>query len=397
MIMFAFLFIIISLLNQNYVFSSPVLLWSNSNLPQLAVPLSTLSPINVISNYICKLPSEQIQVRLFAVNELTNEDIQRGSQSKHPILLDARNEQSQFRYFPNVVDDVYKAFSLIPQSNNMQCSHIHFQITSSNIYETLHDALSAMKVSVDSIGTNSNTVIVMALISGPVVYDSANRQQRDIEIYEEDVVVSDDRSCMFYAETFGWGNVYDQESSGNYTLNLENSTCTSVSTVIGPNNITSATLELHWDNGTTNTVIMTLIANITGRYWYLESAIINETQYRYFAYGAYSKMDTPPTYSYVCTTATFVRYHPEGRGSYDFLDKFYIKNLQFQPFYANGSYFGPPNYCTSFFTGGIWMGITSSLLCLGILLFGIYRMMAIKSNDRFDDPKGKPLIIKAQE
>jgi hypothetical protein len=43
------------------------------------------------------------------------------------------------------------------------------------------------------------------------------------------------------------------------------------------------------------------------------------------------------------------------------------------------------------------MGITSSLLCLGILLFGIYRMMAIKSNDRFDDPKGKPLIIKAQE
>ncbi len=71
--------------------------------------------------------------------------------------------------------------------------------------------------------------------------------------------------------------------------------------------------------------------------------------------------------------------------------------LQFQPFYGNGSYFGPPNYCTSFFTSGIWMGITSSLLCLGILLFGVHRMMSIKSNDRFDDPKGKPLIIKAQE
>jgi len=43
------------------------------------------------------------------------------------------------------------------------------------------------------------------------------------------------------------------------------------------------------------------------------------------------------------------------------------------------------------------MGITSSLLCLGVLLFGIHRLMAIKSNDRFDDPKGKPLVIKAQE
>jgi hypothetical protein len=43
------------------------------------------------------------------------------------------------------------------------------------------------------------------------------------------------------------------------------------------------------------------------------------------------------------------------------------------------------------------MGITTSLLCLGILLVGIHRMMSIKSNDRFDDPKGKPLMIKTQE
>ncbi|CAF4243226.1 unnamed protein product [Rotaria sordida] len=69
----------------------------------------------------------------------------------------------------------------------------------------------------------------------------------------------------------------------------------------------------------------------------------------------------------------------------------------FQPFIENGSYFGSPNYCTSFFTNGIWMGLTSSLLCLGILLFSIYRMMNTKSNDRFDDPKGKLLIIKVQE
>ena len=43
------------------------------------------------------------------------------------------------------------------------------------------------------------------------------------------------------------------------------------------------------------------------------------------------------------------------------------------------------------------MGIFASLLLIGILLFGITRMMSIKTNDRFDDPKGKPLIIKAQE
>jgi len=71
------------------------------------------------------------------------------------------------------------------------------------------------------------------------------------------------------------------------------------------------------------------MANITGRYWYLEKAEINDTEYRYFAYGMNSKMDTPPAYSYVCTTATFVKYNSSSKyGTYDFQDKFFITNLQ---------------------------------------------------------------------
>jgi len=306
-------------------------------------------------------------------------------------------KKSQYRYFPNVADDVYKTFSLMSQSNNMQCSHIHFQITSTGVSETLHDALNAMKASVDSIGKDSSTVIVMALITGPVVSQSLIRQRRDTEVYFDDVILSEDQNCMFYADKLYLSDDKDQKSAGNYTLDYERSSCIQNTTIINDQNFTSVVLDLFWDNGINDTVETTLTASLSGRYWYLDSAIINETQYRYFAYGMYSKMDTPPTYSYVCTTATFIAYNPEKHGSYNFQDKFYITNFQFQPFYANGSYFGPPNYCTSFFTSGIWMGLTSSLLCLGILLFGISRMMQIKSNDRFDDPKGKPLIIKAQE
>ncbi len=61
------------------------------------------------------------------------------------------------------------------------------------------------------------------------------------------------------------------------------------------------------------------------------TAAINETQYRYFAYGMYSTMETPPTFSYVCTNALFIKYNdnkPTKHGSYDFTDKFYISNLQ---------------------------------------------------------------------
>jgi hypothetical protein len=154
---------------------------------------------------------------------------------------------------------------------------------------------------------------------------------------------------MFYADKLYWGNLDgDDSSAGNYTLDYDNSFCTPHTIVGRDTNISSVILDLAWNNGTADTVKMrfdqnnfvvcfenkkirffSLIANITGRYWYLEKAIINNTEYRYFAYGMHSKMDTPPTFSYVCTTAVFVKYDPKPPyGSYDFQDKFYITSLQ---------------------------------------------------------------------
>jgi V-type H+-transporting ATPase S1 subunit len=59
--------------------------------------------------------------------------------------------------------------------------------------------------------------------------------------------------------------------------------------------------------------------------------------------------------------------------------------------------FGQCNYCSGFFTSGIWMGIISSLLMAFILAFGVYLMTSINTMDRFDDPKGKPLTIAAEK
>jgi len=391
--MLSIILAIIPLFAASQAFSSPVLLWSNGKFPQSAVPLSTLSPLDVISNYICKIDSEQVEVHLFAVDQLRNEDIHRSSQSSHPILIDAKTGKSQYLYIPSVADDVYKTFSLIPQSNNMQCSRIHFQIVSSTIYQTLEEALNAMQSSLNRIETNSKTVTVMALISSPVVGQSLTRQRRAAAANDSDVVVSTDGSCMLYAEMLSREN---SASVANYSLDFTASSCERNGSTAG-NNSNVAILNLVWNDGPGQSIIMRINASISGLYWYFNSATINDTEYRYFAYGMPSKMDTPPTYSYVCTKALFVKYEPAGHGKYDFLDKVYITNFQFQPFRVNGSHFGRPNYCTSFFTSGIWMGITSSLLCLAILLFGVHRLMSIKSNDRFDDPKGKPLVIKAQE
>jgi V-type H+-transporting ATPase S1 subunit len=55
--------------------------------------------------------------------------------------------------------------------------------------------------------------------------------------------------------------------------------------------------------------------------------------------------------------------------------------------------FGRINYCQGFFSSGIWMAITSSLLLALILSCGVTALMSINTMDRFDDPKGKPLNI----
>ncbi len=73
-----------------------------------------------------------------------------------------------------------------------------------------------------------------------------------------------------------------------------------------------------------------MITTIIGRYWYLQNVTLNNNVYRYFAFGMSDLMTTPPTYSYVCTTATFIRYNNSttNLAQYNFTDQFYLLGLQ---------------------------------------------------------------------
>lgn len=59
--------------------------------------------------------------------------------------------------------------------------------------------------------------------------------------------------------------------------------------------------------------------------------------------------------------------------------------------------FGPCNDCTGFFSPGIWGALFVIILLLGILFYGLSNMMEIRTMDRFDDPKGKTIIINAAD
>jgi len=135
-------------------------------------------------------------------------------------------------------------------------------------------------------------------------------------------------------------------------------------------------------------------------YWFLmnSTATTNASGYDVIYTGLPSSMETPLRYSFACTRAhiRLVKVN-ETKSKIELA----IDNLQLQPFNmkVNGSAytFGKVNYCSSFFSSGIWMATMTFLVMLAILATGVFALTSINTMNRFDDPKGKPLTIAAEK
>ncbi|NP_001088258.1 ATPase, H+ transporting, lysosomal accessory protein 1, gene 1 S homeolog [Xenopus laevis] len=75
----------------------------------------------------------------------------------------------------------------------------------------------------------------------------------------------------------------------------------------------------------------------------------------------------------------------------------FISEFQIQGFNIKNNLFSYASDCTSFFTPAIWMGLVSSIVLLWILSYGIFMIMQLTTNDKFDDPKGQPLSVPQTE
>lgn len=87
----------------------------------------------------------------------------------------------------------------------------------------------------------------------------------------------------------------------------------------------------------------------------------------------------------------------------DLQNKIVLEEVQLQPFWpAEGepavpTRFGDAWHCVGFTTGGILSGLFLILIFLIIGAYGIAWMMDIRTMDRFDDPKGKTIIVNTAE
>ncbi|CAL8137310.1 unnamed protein product [Orchesella dallaii] len=80
------------------------------------------------------------------------------------------------------------------------------------------------------------------------------------------------------------------------------------------------------------------------------------------------------------------------KGNFTFAIDFIGFQIQaFQPV-STQNIFVPETYeCVGFFTPGIWSGIFVTIILLWVLTWGLKMIMDVKTMDRFDDPKGKPI------
>jgi len=108
-------------------------------------------------------------------------------------------------------------------------------------------------------------------------------------------------------------------------------------------------------------------------------------------------MGAPKTFSYACSAPDRLTY-AEVDGEQKTIYGLQFQNLHLQPFEVTrgrraGGFTDNVDDCAAFFSAGAWMSILTGLTLLSVLLFGIVMMANMSTVNRFDDPKGKSLII----
>lgn len=72
-----------------------------------------------------------------------------------------------------------------------------------------------------------------------------------------------------------------------------------------------------------------------------------------------------------------------------------LKRLQLYP--QEGESFPESYDCATWFTSTLWVGTVVSIFYIFILFVAVLYLLDVKTNDRFDDPKGKTITVNVSE
>lgn len=120
-------------------------------------------------------------------------------------------------------------------------------------------------------------------------------------------------------------------------------------------------------------------------FWVLEKQTPNASK------SQVPQISVPKEFSYSCGSGYFATSDKDG---------YLLKNFQIQLNFDSSEeikQFADSYDCVGFTTAAIWSGLFITFLLLAIVAVGITYIMDIRTMDRFDDPKGKTIIVAVSE
>lgn len=178
--------------------------------------------------------------------------------------------------------------------------------------------------------------------------------------------------------------------------NVTASAAPTISYNITPENFENMTVTIH---ASTHNIVMEIF-NSSGN-WEVDTFTYNNVLYyprsRVYGFGE--------RWSFGCGNLTLEAPVPKEAVSGTARKSIHLVGFRFQPSFvprepegddANIK-FGPCNDCTGFFSPAIWGALFVIIILVLILFYGLSSMMEIRTMDRFDDPKGKTIIVNAAD
>lgn len=371
-----------------------VCLASADNVPVLMFQKNSDSLKNAVTigqsldsdDFASQLASISGSVTVVLVDELNDQDLRK--------LLN-HIQKNNVHYEP-LVESAYPILKSYLDSNEMNSNVEDYKM---NVQEAL-DAFEQKQATFD-------VVILTALKSKELKSRISKRQVDDNSSEDENMpVVVESKSVFGDKCAMIFDSIYLVDNSGlkkNNRINLElsqsNFECAETKSSLKLTVSSNQTVA----DGKIKEVNLNFQQSGNTQYWGLaaSSSVVTSKKSLGLTYmGSPYGMETPNAFSFVCTKTYFQLYDSSKDTRLLLKVALYIENMQIQPnrVDSNGTMytFGKVNYCQGFFTSGIWMALISSLLLTLILAMGVAFLFNINTMDRFDDPKGKPLVI-AQE
>lgn len=388
-----------------------------------AVPaMQTIDYASFQSKYLANFNPKNII--LFIQDALSVEDL-----SSHPSEFQAVNKwmtESHSLYLPNVEEpghlthDLashgYNVVSLEPgvpaagldlkqQDNNLVVVKLPSTLTNPSRSHALQKAVEVMQNVISKVGAKREFTFIFTGLKPSVEdtsnkYDARVRVRRAADILQERGFHSVSCVKMYFKQNFTL-TIYDDSGNVERKLTIDDHSSTDTghcdTPEMGP--VENARLSLKFTNGVEPFTRVTFTFNFKQKSnsWgvtFVEVLLDNSKATTDLDLVTPDISGIPVGMSYSCALPVYFSTNATSTGNkMDLLLEGVQMEAFFEPTIMNNGTFGPAWDCVGFFTVPIWAGLLTTLLLLLIPCIGLYMLSDIKTMDRFDDPKGQPIMV----